>query len=62
MWQRFSTWFNQKWVQVIYSVLTMTLGVWMYLSDNIVTSLLGILLILASLLNVLTQFIHEETK
>jgi uncharacterized membrane protein HdeD (DUF308 family) len=61
-WNAFSTWFNQKWVQIVYSVGTMALGTWMYLDDKIVTSLFGVFLIVAGLINIMAQFMSKESK
>lgn len=61
-WNTYVTWFDQEWVQIVYSVGTMAFGTWMFLSDKIVTSLLGILLIVSGLINIMAQFVSKESK
>ena len=56
-WYQFSDWFDTKPVQIVYSVLVFGLGLWIYLNDNIIALIFGVLLMVAGLINLLAVLI-----
>lgn len=61
VWVKFSTWFAQRWVQMIFSIVMFGIAMWWILGDQgLFLLVIGVLVGISSIVNIIAQFGTES--